>query len=224
MKYIIILIIILLIIIKNRNYEILQNIKEINYNNILKEINKINNEKDIEYKIINIIIIYNKMINKDIYEIIYDINKKRKETWIEKVENSINIFGGEFVKNNKNICKMIIDDKEYEIKEKFNIKNYNKKILKIKLKGFDNITNMSFIFYNCSSLSSLPDITKWNTKKVAIRSYMFYTCRSLPSLPDISKWNINKVTDISYMLYICSSLSSLPDISKWNTNNATDMT
>jgi len=54
-------------------------------------------------------------------------------------------------------------------------------------------------------------------------SYMFYECSSLLSLPDISKWNTNKVTNISFMFSICSSLLSLPDISKWNTNNVTNM-
>jgi len=50
----------------------------------------------------------NKEANEDISEIniIYDINKDDK---------TINIFGYEFVENNKNICKMIIDNKEYEI-------------------------------------------------------------------------------------------------------------
>ena len=40
---------------------------------------------------------------------------------------------------------------------------------------------------------------------------MFYGCKSLSSLPDISKWNINNVTDMSYMFYECSSLKSLPE-------------
>jgi len=178
-------------IIKHRNYEILQNINEINNNNIYEEINKINNDKDINNKIIKIINIYNKMINKDISEInlIYDINKKNKK--IEKDEDAINIFGEEFVKNNKNICKMIIDDEEYEIKQKFNIKNYNKKLLKIKLKGINNIINMSYMFYNCSSLSSIPDISKWNTNNVADMSYLFYNCSSLSSITHIS--NINSI-------------------------------
>ena len=73
--------------------------------------------------------------------IVYNINEEDK-----KFEN-INIFGSEFVKYNKNICKMIIDNKEYEIKEKYNIENYNNNELKIKLKGIDNITNMSCMFY-----------------------------------------------------------------------------
>ena len=105
-------------IIKNRNYEILQNINEINNNKIIEEINNINKDEDINNKIIKILNIYNKMMNKDISEIniIYDISKKDKK--IEN-EDTINIFGDEFVKNNKNICKMIIDNEEYEIKEKY---------------------------------------------------------------------------------------------------------
>ena len=52
---------------------------------------------------------------------------------------------------------------------------------------------------------------------------MFYGCSSLLSLPDISKWNTDNVDSIKYMFYECSSLSSLPDISKWNTDNEPDM-
>jgi len=47
--------------------------------------------------------------------------------------------------------------------------------------------------------------------------YMLTACSSLSSLPDISKWNTNNVNDMKCMFYGCSSLSSLPDISKWNT-------
>ena len=172
---------------------------------------------------INNIKINNEILIKDIPEIniIYDINKKDK--YIDSDENNINIFGSEFVKNNKNICKMIIDNKEYEITEKYNIKNYNKNILQIKLKGINNVTNMSDMFYNCSSLLSLPDISKWNTNNITNMSDMFYNCSSLLSLPHISKWNTNNVTNMSDMFYKCSSLSSLSNISKWNTNNVTNM-
>ena len=86
-----------------------------------------------------------------------------------------------------------------------------------------NYYDICYMFYNCASLPSLPDISKWNTNKVINMSYMFYNCSSLLLLPDISKWNTNNVTDMSYMFYNCSSLSSLPDISKWNTSNVTDM-
>ena len=86
-----------------------------------------------------------------------------------------------------------------------------------------NITNMSTLFYNCSSLISLPDISKWNTKSLINMGGIFSGCSSLKSLPDISKWKTNKVTNLSAIFYNCSSLISLPDISKWNTQNVNYM-
>ena len=58
---------------------------------------------------------------------------------------------------------------------------------------------MSCMFHGCSSLSSLPDISNWNTDNVTDISCMFYGCSSLSSLPDISKWNINNISDMSYI-------------------------
>ena len=74
------------------------------------------------------------------------------------------------------------------------------------------------MFYGCSSLSSLSDISKWNTINVTYMSDMFSRCSSLLSLPDISKWNTSNVKNMNWLFCRCSSLSSLPDISKWNTN------
>ena len=58
--------------------------------------------------------------------IIYKINKN---------EDKIKIFGADFVKNNKSLCKIIYEGKEYELQEEFNVHNINKKkeILEIKL-------------------------------------------------------------------------------------------
>ena len=70
-----------------------------------------------------------------------------------------------------------------------------------------------------NTLSSLPDISKWNNNNVNNMSSMFYNCKSLSSLPNITKWNTKNVNNMSYIFNICNSLSSLPDLSKWNTNN-----
>ena len=66
----------------------------------------------------------------------------------------------------------------------------------------------------CLSLSSLPDISNWNTNNVTDMYCMLYGCSSLSSLPDITKWNTNNVTYMSYMFNGCSSLSSVFDFSK----------
>ena len=65
------------------------------------------------------------------------------------------------------------------------------------------------MFNNCSSLSSLPDISKWNTNNCTNMSEMFYGCSSLFSLPDISKWNTKNVYSMNRMFDGCSLLSSL---------------
>ena len=138
------------------------------------------------------------MGNKDLsyINIIYDINK----------ENEIKIFGTEFVKNNKNRCKMVIDNKEYTIKSKYNITKYNKNKLEIKLKGIDSVTNLSWMFYGCKSLSSISDISQWNTNNITDMQNMFTGCSSLKSLPDISKFDTNNVIDMKSMFFGCYSL------------------
>ena len=143
-----------------RNYELYNNINEMNKNNIIKEIKKINNEYNIKNKIINIIDIYNKMNEINTIDIYNKMNNNEINIIYKIKENDkkVKIFGSEFVKNNKNNCEIIYEDKEYELNEYFNIPNNIKDELKIKLRGINNIINMSCIFYECSSLLSIPDI------------------------------------------------------------------
>ena len=44
---------------------------------------------------------------------------------------------------------------------------------------------MYVLFYNCSSLISLPNISKWNTKNVKDMSCLFSGCISLCPIPDL---------------------------------------
>ena len=131
-----------------------------------------------------------------------NINKINEMIIIYKIKgkDKIKLFGEEFIKNNYII---IIENKELNMVEYLNV-NSNDKILKIKLKEIKIITNMSYMFYYCNSLTSLPDISNWNTNNVTNMMCMFYNCNSLTSLPDISNWNTNNV--IMCMFYNCNSL------------------
>ena len=82
------------------------------------------------------------------------------------------------------------------------------------------VTDMSYMFDNCSSLTSL-DVTHFNTANVTNMSSMFSSCPSLTSL-DVTHFNTAKVTDMSYMFCRCLSLTSL-DVTYFNTTNVTDM-
>ena len=120
---------------------------------------------------------------------------------IENNETYIKIFGAVFVKNNKGKCSIIYEDKKYELIEYFELKNKNNNnILKIKLIDINNVTNMSEMFYNCTSLISL-DLSSFNTSLVNDMSHMFRNFTSLISLPDISKWNTSNVHNMSLMFY-----------------------
>ena len=198
---------------KNRNYEIIYNLNQIQNNNINEELKKIIRCNNIIEKYNNILNIYKKM-NHDEINLIYNI-KGLKELYL---------FGANFVSKNKNNLKLIIDGKEQDIIYKYNIENNNNKdILEIKLKGITNVTYMNNMFQLCNSLSPLSDLTKWNTSHVYKMGYLFCNCNSLLSLPNISNWNTSNVTYMSNIFNGCSSLKFLPDISKWDTSNVSDM-
>ena len=155
-------------------------------------------------------------INEIKIKIVYDINKNDR----------IKIFGKKFVEKNKNICKMYINEQEYDICENVNFNKYgvnnSDKSLIIALAGFNEITDASDMFEGCDSLQSLPDISKWDTKKVTNMENMFFGCSSLKTLSDVSKWNTKNVLSMRNMFRGCRSLESKPDNSNWDTNKVED--
>ena len=71
----------------------------------------------------------------------------------------------------------------------------------------EKVTNMSYMFYSCSSLTSL-DVTHFNTAKVTNMNNMFSNCSSLTSL-DVTYFNTANVTDMNKMFYKCSALTTI---------------
>ena len=146
-----------------RNYEILNNINEINYSSdiIIDTLIDINNENDIMNKL-------NKILN--IYKVMYNENEMENELImkynVNKNDKNITIFGSEFVKNNKYLCKIIYKDEEYELTDNFKIDKTNSNILEIKLKGLNYINDLSYMFYNCSSLLDVININNYSFNNV----------------------------------------------------------
>ena len=238
---------------KNRNYQILKNINEINNDNkIIEALHEINKASNIMDFFNNIFGLYNNINsdNKDIQQIKIesiiktnqndekiksnndnnDISEQNTNKMtviynINKNLNKIRIFDINFVKNNKNKCYLLINGQKNELSEYYiiNKEQKAKNTLEIKLIETKKITNMSYMFKNCNVLLFLPDFSSWNTENVTDMSYMFYNCSSIISLPNISKWETKNVTSMSGMFKNCSSLLSLPDISKWDTSKVINM-
>ena len=83
-----------------------------------------------------------------------------------------------------------------------------------------NVTNMTCMFSECSSLKSL-NVTSWKTAKVTDMSYLFYKCSVLGSI-NVSYFNTANVEDMSYMFYGCSDLTIL-DLKKFSTAKVKNM-
>ena len=78
-------------------------------------------------------------------------------------DNKVRIFGESFVYNNKDKCKIIFQDKQYEIKnffEEIDSKYNNKDEIRFILNLNNNINDLSCMFDECNTLSSISEITE----------------------------------------------------------------
>ena len=186
---------------ENENIEsIIDNIGE----NLINEIIEINNNDQI-----------NEIDKEDLNEIncIYTGDKDEinllnnyshnKEINQEMNEDNIEIFINDNPVNFSLIYKSEIKE---DIKVKFKFKNF--------------LTNLSYMFYNCSSLKSV-DLSSFKSSNVTDMSFMFYKCSSLNSI-DLSSFDTSNVSNMSSLFRGCSSLKKL-DLNSFNTSNVKDM-
>ena len=149
---------------------------------------------------------------------------KIKYEYKKNHEKFIQFLGEDFIynkKKNRNF-KIIYKNKEYE-HGSLDISKEKNNSLEIILEGINNITDLNYMFADCSSILSIsiPNINKL-TNITNIKS-MFYGCKSLLSLDFINKMNTSKVKDFSNLFYDCNSIKALPDISNWDTSKSIDM-
>ena len=84
-----------------------------------------------------------------------------------------------------------------------------------------NVTDMSYMFYNCSKLKSLY-MKDMNTAKVKNMSKMFTGCSSLQTV-DMTGWNTANVDDMQAMFSDCSALTTIKGIDGFNTQKVGGM-
>ncbi len=235
----------------NRNYQLLQNINDLisfnsqflgemsifktdNYQNILRTcadiFSKAYKPKESDYSQNDITCLYQ----------------------MKKGQRRVQIFGHEFIKNNKYNFDLYLNNQKYDLRDEFNFPEPKQRdeILKIRIVSKSMITSMKSMFFNCSSLISILPESKWNTSHVMDMSFMFCGCTNLGELPDFSKWDtsnlcdmsymfrecelidkiknldnfeVSKVTSISNLFYGCRNLTDIGDISEWNINKLIDM-
>ena len=90
------------------------------------------------------------------------------------------------------------------------------------LEYFDtsNVTDMSYMFYLCESISRL-DLSNFDTSNVTNMNSMFGECHNLIRL-NVSNFDTSNATDMFDMFFGCSSLTEL-NLSTFDTSKVTDM-
>ena len=78
--------------------------------------------------------------------------------------------------------------------------------------GTESVTNMEYMFYRCESLTSVP---YFDTKNVRSMLGMFLSCTSLTSVPQL---DTSSVTSMYQTFGYCNSLTSVPQMDTKNVN------
>lgn len=78
------------------------------------------------------------------------------------------------------------------------------------------VTNLSYMFSGCSSLTELVGLDSWDTSAVEDMTRLFSSCKSLQDLFGASSFDTSHVISMSGMFDGCSSLESL-DVSGFDT-------
>ena len=218
----------------NKSNENLQNINEfLNYNNyIVKDIKEIITEDNIENKVKNLMILYNKIQNNNNYIIAEidikedDIDKdikiinsfektKRDEGWEDEEDD----YKCENEKEIKDNCEIMINNKKIPFSYVYKFSKVGKYIIKYSFKN--NITKTSCLFYGCSSLTYI-DLSNFNAQNITNMVSMFRDCLNLKKI-NLSNFKSQNVTDIGAMFYGCKSLAKIINLSDFNSQNISNM-
>ena len=89
-------------------------------------------------------------------------------------------------------------------------------------KSFEKITDFSYGFYGCESLTSIPEKLFANCPNVTNFEGTFASCTSLTSIPSTLFANCPNVTDFKCTFYGCTGLTSIPENLFANCPNVTN--
>jgi len=128
--------------------------------------------------------------------------------YINNFSNKTKLFSKIFVKNNKNKCSIEIEGKRLNLIEEYEFKTKERKIrVKLFINKNASEINMYKMFANCKNLIYVNGISKIN--RINNVNKIFYNCISLSSIPDFKDWKINK--NNGYLMFFnCISFIFLP--------------
>jgi len=118
--------------------------------------------------------------------------------------------GSKYIKTSSSVQKMFAGFSSLEC------------ILGLELLDVELVTDMSYLFYHCTSLKEL-DLSSWNVSRVQNFRGTFCCGQNQVGNAEmrklnISNWDVSSAIDMAYMFYGCGNLKEL-DVSRWNVSN-----
>jgi len=156
--------------------------------------------------------------NADIY-VIFDVKEEDRDRnhYVLVFGRNYDKKGTDFVKENKDKIKIIINNEEKDLEYKYELKKgYNK--IEIKLIS-EEIVNLQYMFYGCTSLKSIEGLKNFYTKNIKNFSFMFWGCKSLSDISALENWDVSNGNNFRGMFERCNSLSNVKALENWNVSN-----
>ena len=186
---------------------------------INKQLNKLLNIILEDYKkFVQIIFELTLTENVIVSNLSYGAEKIRKYIHYYKLDSDIELKHNKHFVSNQ--FKIVID---YEVNSLDGFFNGESKIREIKVIKWNNINiiDLSFMFYGCTSLTNIHNLSIIKTENVKNMCRIFQLCTSLKEL-DLSNFKTTKVKDMNNMFSKCRSLNSL-NVSSFDTKNVINM-
>lgn len=80
-----------------------------------------------------------------------------------------------------------------------------------------NVSSFNCMFYQCTQLRSVGDLSNWKFKAEIIdMTSMFHHCHNLIRMGDISGWDVSHVKKFEKMFCSCNKLKDIGDLNSWN--------
>jgi surface protein len=175
------------------------------------------------------------LLNNDKYLLYYSM---------EQVEDKIKIFGSIFVKNNRNKCKIIFNNKKYELQEELDINDLDIDVFSIIIVGVNNISDFSYMFHECDNLIKIEILNDDDIDDILDDNIYSANENMEDLIPVINNHNIindivcgisikdssesfkekkGNIINMSKMFYGCTLLKSIEVNPEYETNNIVDI-
>ena len=122
----------------------------------------------------HLIIIYEE---KDIELYKHEIEYFKRDFW--ETLSKDKLFGEKFVELNRNKCKIIINEKEVELSSYLDNLKFKNGLKEIKLKGINNLNDISYMFCGCVSLKLIKGLENLNMNNIININSLLNNCKKI---------------------------------------------